>query len=463
MTALQTAVLDLADARDFAFAGGKAVNLAELARRGLPGARRLLRGHPGLRAGRRRPPGIAARARRPGPDLPARARAALLATPIPDDVAAAVTAAYLALGDGGAGRGAVVGHGRGPPGRELRGPAGHLPQRGRRRRRARRGAPLLGVALDGPGRGLPRRRGHPARGHPARGGGAADGRRAGRGRAVHRRPDQRSAQPQRARRRAGPGRRRRLRRGRPRPLGGRRARDHRQGPAAGGCLTDRQVRDLVELGRRVEAHFGAPQDIEWALDGDGHAVAHPVARDHHALPGAAAATGRACASTSTPRLAQGLTRPITPMGLSAFRVVGASLAELATGRPVDPMARPRGVRGRGRPGVHRHHRGAAQPGRPQGRARHLRRDGGAFGGRRPRAARGRAVAGAHPFGVAGGLGVRPARPADPAPLPGARAHRAGRSRVRPPPARWSPRAATSCARAWPSRSPATGTPGSRTS
>ena len=35
------------------------------------------------------------------------------------------------------------------------------------------------------------------------------------------------------------------------------------------------------------------------------------------------------------------------------------------------------------------------------------------------------VAGAHPFGVAGGLGVRPARPADLAPLPGARAHRAG--------------------------------------
>ena len=150
-------------------------------------------------------------------------------------------------------------------------------------------------------------------------------------------------------------------------------------------------------------------------------------------------------------LAQGLTRPITPMGLSAFRVVGASLAGLATGKPVDPMARPRGVRDRGRPGVHRHHRGAAQPGRPQGRARHLRCDGGAFGGRRARAARRRAHRWRHPIGVAGALVVRPARAADPAPLPGARAHRAGPGASGRRPQAWSPRAASSCARASPSR------------
>ncbi|MFD7298190.1 rifamycin-inactivating phosphotransferase [Streptomyces sp. NPDC059897] len=34
-------------------------------------------------------------------------------------------------------------------------------------------------------------------------------------------------------------------------------------------LTDTQVVRLVELGRRVEAHFGRPQDIEWCLTGDG--------------------------------------------------------------------------------------------------------------------------------------------------------------------------------------------------
>jgi pyruvate, water dikinase len=31
------------------------------------------------------------------------------------------------------------------------------------------------------------------------------------------------------------------------------------------CLTDEELRALSEIGRRVEAHYGAPQDIEWAL------------------------------------------------------------------------------------------------------------------------------------------------------------------------------------------------------
>ncbi|MDA0638864.1 phosphoenolpyruvate synthase, partial [Nonomuraea sp. MCN248] len=33
-------------------------------------------------------------------------------------------------------------------------------------------------------------------------------------------------------------------------------------------LTDAQVLRLVRLGRRIEAHFGRPQDIEWCLTGD---------------------------------------------------------------------------------------------------------------------------------------------------------------------------------------------------
>jgi rifampicin phosphotransferase len=32
------------------------------------------------------------------------------------------------------------------------------------------------------------------------------------------------------------------------------------------CLSDTQVRALAVLGVRVEAHFGSPQDIEWAID-----------------------------------------------------------------------------------------------------------------------------------------------------------------------------------------------------
>ncbi|MFF7212849.1 rifamycin-inactivating phosphotransferase [Streptomyces sp. NPDC008238] len=38
------------------------------------------------------------------------------------------------------------------------------------------------------------------------------------------------------------------------------------------ALTDAQAVRLVALGRRIEAHFGRPQDIEWCLDDDGFAI-----------------------------------------------------------------------------------------------------------------------------------------------------------------------------------------------
>ncbi|MGB6614244.1 MAG: PEP/pyruvate-binding domain-containing protein, partial [Trebonia sp.] len=39
------------------------------------------------------------------------------------------------------------------------------------------------------------------------------------------------------------------------------------------CLTDDEIRALADVGRQVEAHYGAPQDIEWALlDGDAPAA-----------------------------------------------------------------------------------------------------------------------------------------------------------------------------------------------
>ncbi len=35
------------------------------------------------------------------------------------------------------------------------------------------------------------------------------------------------------------------------------------------CLTDEQLMTLREVGRRIERHYGKPQDIEWALDQEG--------------------------------------------------------------------------------------------------------------------------------------------------------------------------------------------------
>jgi rifampicin phosphotransferase len=38
-------------------------------------------------------------------------------------------------------------------------------------------------------------------------------------------------------------------------------------PSDGGCLDDAQLQEVGELGRRVEAHYGQPQDLEWAWAG----------------------------------------------------------------------------------------------------------------------------------------------------------------------------------------------------
>jgi pyruvate,water dikinase len=50
----------------------------------------------------------------------------------------------------------------------------------------------------------------------------------------------------------------------------------------GAPLTDAQVRAALQLGRRIEAHFGRPQDIEWCLADD--ASSRPEPADHHAVP-----------------------------------------------------------------------------------------------------------------------------------------------------------------------------------
>ena len=117
-----------------------------------------------------------------------------------------------------------------------------------------------------------------------------------------------------------------------------------RGTAAGGgaaCLTDRQVAGLARLGQQAEDHFGAPQDTEWAIDPTGAlwltqsrpiTTLYPVPKSNGAAGGTRAYL---CFS-----LAQGLTRPLTPMGLAAVRLIASSVAT-AAGFPVpDPRHGP---------------------------------------------------------------------------------------------------------------------------
>jgi hypothetical protein len=108
-----------------------------------------------------------------------------------------------------------------------------------------------------------------------------------------------------------------------------------------------------------------PQDIEWALDDAGTiwlTQARPITSLYPVPPSRdGALRAFVCAS-----LAQGLTRPITPMGLAAFGVIGGSLARLF-GLPgphaTDLVAPPPAFAAGRRPRVRRRHGRAAQPAR----------------------------------------------------------------------------------------------------
>lgn len=135
---------------------------------------------------------------------------------------------------------------------------------------------------------------------------------------------------------------------RARPGGGTERRA-RTADAAQPCLNAVQIRHLTALGQRVQEHYGAPQDIEWALDGGGTwwlTQARPITT-LYPLPAPLPGLSSALAPDSPPRvylcltLAQGLTRPVTPMGMAAFRLIASCAAEVVFGAAVgDPLAGP---------------------------------------------------------------------------------------------------------------------------
>ena len=111
--------------------------------------------------------------------------------------------------------------------------------------------------------------------------------------------------------------------------------------AAAGCLTDAQAAELARLGDAVELHYGAPQDTEWALDGAGTfwlTQARPITTLYPRLhrPDRDGTRLFFCIS-----LAQGLTRPFTPMGLATVRMIGTSITQVALRHgPADPLDGP---------------------------------------------------------------------------------------------------------------------------
>src|SRR5262245_37754319 len=90
------------------------------------------------------------------------------------------------------------------------------------------------------------------------------------------------------------------------------------------ALTDAQVVRLARLGRRIEAHFGCPQDIEWCLVDDGFQFvqSRPITT---LFPIPAASDGENHVYVSVGHQ-QMMTDPMKPLGLSFW--------QLTAGRPM---------------------------------------------------------------------------------------------------------------------------------
>ncbi len=104
------------------------------------------------------------------------------------------------------------------------------------------------------------------------------------------------------------------------------------------CVSDPQIRAIAALGRRVESHYGAPQDTEWAIDSSGTlwlTQARPITT-LYPLPELPPRAGEDLRVFFCFSLAQGLERPLTPMGLAVFRLLSAA----ASGMLGFPVARP---------------------------------------------------------------------------------------------------------------------------
>lgn len=96
------------------------------------------------------------------------------------------------------------------------------------------------------------------------------------------------------------------------------------------ALTDAQVVHLVRLGRRIEAHFGRPQDIEWCLDDDGFQIvqSRPITT-LFPIPETGDQENHVYVSVGHQQM---MTDPMKPLGLSFWQMTTPAPMAVAGGR-----------------------------------------------------------------------------------------------------------------------------------
>ncbi len=102
--------------------------------------------------------------------------------------------------------------------------------------------------------------------------------------------------------------------------------EHQQEPA----LTDAQVLRLAQLGRRIEAHFGQPQDIEWCLVNDGFQIvqSRPITT-LFPIPDVGDQENHVYVSVGHQQM---MTDPMKPLGLSFWQLTTPRPMDVAGGR-----------------------------------------------------------------------------------------------------------------------------------
>jgi rifampicin phosphotransferase len=124
--------------------------------------------------------------------------------------------------------------------------------------------------------------------------------------------------------------------------GGGTRRVEQSGQDKAACLSDEQIRTLANLGAKVEAHYGAPQDTEWAIDASDQlwlTQARPITT-LFPLPATVPATDDVLRVYFSLNVVQGVYRAFTPMGLSFFHLFASAMATAFGMSPRDPLIGP---------------------------------------------------------------------------------------------------------------------------
>ncbi|MEV0062177.1 rifamycin-inactivating phosphotransferase [Nocardia sp. NPDC050718] len=116
----------------------------------------------------------------------------------------------------------------------------------------------------------------------------------------------------------------------PAPEGGTRVREIPEERRTDPVLSEAEVLRLARLGRRIEAHFGSPQDIEWCLDGpDPRIVQSRPITTLFPVPVAADAENRVYVSVGHQQM---MTDAMKPLGISLWQLTSRAPMRDAGGR-----------------------------------------------------------------------------------------------------------------------------------